>query len=56
MATMKKNTNTATTHTNTKILKVLGDVAYIAVMTTCAISLLVFALTLAQKITITVGK
>lgn len=55
MATKKNNTKT-NSDTNTKILKIFGDVALIATMVTCAISLILFALTLAQKITITVGK
>ncbi len=51
MATKKNSTNNSP-----KILNIVGDVALIATMLTCAISLLLFALTLAQKVTITVGK
>ena len=55
MATKKNNTKTDS-DTNTKILRLFGDVAFVATMATCAITLMLFAITIAQKITITVGK
>ena len=55
MATKKKIVKTDT-DMNTKILKVLGDVAFIAVMASFTITMLILALSIAQKITITVGK
>jgi hypothetical protein len=57
MATKKiKTDKTPTTDTNMKVLSIVNDVVLTAILTTCAISLLIFALTVAQKITITVGK
>jgi hypothetical protein len=56
MATKKKTDKTPTTDTNMKVLTIVNDVVLTAILTTCAISLLIFALTIAQKITITVGK
>jgi hypothetical protein len=57
MATKKKKiTETDTDKTEIKILKVFNDIAFTAVMITCAFTMLLFALTLAQKVTIVVGK
>jgi hypothetical protein len=57
MATKKiKTDKTPATSTNMKVLSVVNDIVLTAILTTCAISLLLFALTVAQKITITVGK
>lgn len=55
MATKKKIVKTDT-DMNTKILKVLTDIGFIAMMTTFTITMLILALSIAQKITITVGK
>lgn len=55
--TAKKTTKkTEVESTNGKVLRLFGDIAFVSIMFTCAISVLLFALTIAQKITITVGK
>jgi membrane-bound ClpP family serine protease len=56
MTTKKKTTKTDTDKTDTKILNIFSDVALTAILITCSFTILLFALTLAQKITITVGK
>lgn len=56
MATKKKIQDKIETQVDTKVLKLFGDVAFIAIMVSCAFTLMVFALTIAEKITITVGK
>ena len=55
MATKKKIVKTDI-DVSTKVLKVLGDVAFIAMMASFTVTMMIFALTIAQKITITVGK
>lgn len=56
MATKKKIQDKTETQVDTKVLKLFGDVAFIAIMVSCAFTLMMFALMIAQKITITVGK
>lgn len=53
---MKNKTDKTNTDTNTKVVRLIGDVAFTATMITCAVTLMLFALMIAQKITITVGK
>lgn len=56
MATKKKIKDKTEIQADTKILKIFNDVAFTAIMLTCAFTLMMFALMIAQKITITVGK
>jgi hypothetical protein len=53
---MESNMTKKPDQDKTKVLRLFGDISFIIVMLTCAFSMAVFALTLAQKITITVGK
>jgi len=54
MATKKNDNNDI--DTASKTLKIISDVVFIATMITFSLGFLMFALSVAQKITITVGK
>jgi len=56
MATKKNKIVKTDMDMNTKVIRLIGDIAFTATMVTCALTLMLFAITIAQKITITVGK